>query len=155
LTGQLYIDLDIHPDTPFQKINYDGEYPELPTVPTSLEEITKSVTKFVDKLDRIPLEKIGNDLRDTMAHLNKSAEQLQKLMQNIDEKVAPAATATLEQSQTTLVKMDRLLNAESPTGYELKRALSELANAAHNINLLTDYLERHPESLVYGKEKSQ
>jgi paraquat-inducible protein B len=90
-----------------------------------------------------------------MAHLNKSTEQLQKLMQNINEKVAPAATATLEKTETTLTKVGRLLDAESPTGYELKRALSELANAAHNINLLTDYLERHPESLVYGKEKSQ
>ena len=155
LTGQLYIDLDIHPGEPPQKIKYGGEYPEFPTIPTPLEEITKSVTKIVDKLDQIPLEQIGNDLRDTMAHLNKSTEQLQKLMQNINEKVAPAATATLEKTETTLTKVGRLLDAESPTGYELKRALSELANAAHNINLLADYLERHPESLVYGKEKSQ
>jgi len=155
LTGQLYIDIDIHPDEPPQKITYDGEYPEVPTIPTPLEEITKSVTNIVDKLDQIPLEQIGNDLRDTMAHLKKSSEQLQKLMQNIDEKVAPAATATLEKTETTLTKVDRLLDAESPTGYELKRALSELANAAESINVLMDYLERHPESLVYGKEKSQ
>jgi paraquat-inducible protein B len=155
LTGHLFVDLDFHPDAPPAQIKYDGVYPELPTVPAPLEEITKSVTKIVDKLDQIPLEQIGNDLRDTMAHLNKSTEQLQKLMQNINEKVAPAATATLEKTETTLTKVGRLLDAESPTGYELKRALSELANAAHNINLLADYLERHPESLVYGKEKSQ
>ena len=155
LTGQLYIDIDIHPDEPPQKIKYDGEYPEVPTIPTPLEEITKSVTNIVDKLDRIPLEQIGNDLRDTMAHLNKSTEQLQKLMQNIDEKVAPAATATLEKTERTLTKVGRLLDAESPTGYELKRALSELADAAESINVLMDYLERHPESLVYGKEKSK
>ena len=155
LTGKLYIDMDIHPDEPPQTIKYDGEYPELPTIPTPLEEITKSVTKIVDKLDRIPLEQIGNDLRDTMAHLNKSTEQLQKLMQNLDEKVAPAATATLKRSQTTLIKLDRLLSADSPTGHELKRALSELADAARNISVLADYLERHPDSLVFGKEKSQ
>jgi len=155
LTGQLYIDIDIHPDEPPQTVKYDGEYPEIPTIPTPLEEITKSVTNIVDKLDRIPLEQIGNDLRDTMAHLKKSSEQLQKLMQNIDEKVAPAATATLEKTETTLTKVGRLLDAESPTGYELKRALSELADAAESINVLMDYLERHPESLVYGKEKSQ
>jgi paraquat-inducible protein B len=155
LTGQLYIDLDVYPDEPIQKVLWDGEYPELPTIPTPLEEITKSVTRIVDKLDRIPLEQIGNDLRETLAHLNKSTEQLSKLMQNLDETVAPAATATLERSQTTLIKLDRLLSAESPTGHELKRALSELADAAHNINVLTDYLGRHPESLLYGKEKSQ
>jgi len=153
LTGQLYIDLDIYPDEPPRKIVYGGKYPEMPTIPTPIEEITRGITKIVEKLEKLPLEQIGKDLRETLAHLNKSTEQLQKLMQNIDEKVAPAATATLERSQTTLMKLDRLLSAESPTGHELKRALEELADAARNISVLADYLGRHPESLVFGKEK--
>ncbi len=153
LTGQLYIDLDMYPDAPPRKIVYGGKYPELPTIPTPIEEITRGITNIVDKLEKLPLEQIGKDLRETLAHLNKSTEQLYKLMQNLDEKVAPAATATLERSQTTLIKLDRLLSAESPTGHELKRALAELADAARNISVLADYLGRHPESLVFGKEK--
>jgi paraquat-inducible protein B len=153
LTGQLFIDLDMYPDEPPRKIVYDGKYPEIPTNPTPIEEISRGITKIVDKLEKLPLEQIGNDLRDTMAHFNKATEQLQKLMQNLDEKVAPAATATLERSQTTLIKLNRLLSADSPTGHELKRALSELADAARNISVLADYLERHPDSLVFGKEK--
>ena len=153
LTGQLYIDLDIHPDAPPRKIVYGGKYPEIPTIPTPLEEITRSITQIVEKLEKLPLEQIGNDLRDTMVHLNKSTEQLKELMQNLDEHLAPAATIALEQTETTLIKLDRLLNAESPTGHELKRALGELADAARNISVLTDYLGRHPESLVFGKEK--
>jgi len=35
----------------------------------------------------------------------------------------------------------------------LKQALSELADAARNISVLADYLGRHPDSLVFGKEK--
>jgi len=153
LTGQLYVDLDIHRDAPPGKIVYAGRYPELPTLPTPMEEITRSITQIVDKLDKLPLEQIGNDLRDTMAHLNKSTEQLKDLMQNLDEHLAPAVTATLEQTETTLIKLERLLNAESPTGHELKRALGELADAARNISVLADYLGRHPDSLVFGKEK--
>jgi len=99
------------------------------------------------------LEQIAKDLRETMAHLNQSSEQLANLMQNLDERVTPAATAMLEGSQTTLMKVDRLLNGESPTGHELKRVLEELADAARNISILADYLGRHPESLVFGKEK--
>ena len=153
LTGQLYVDLDMYPDEPPRKMVYGGKYPELPTIQTPIEEISRGITRIVDKLEKLPLEQIGNDLRDTMAHLNKSTEQLQKLMQNIDEKVAPAATATLEKTETTLTKVDRLLDAESPTGHELKQALSELADAARNISVLADYLGRHPDSLVFGKEK--
>jgi paraquat-inducible protein B len=153
LTGQLYIDLDMYPNEPPRKIVYGGRYPEIPTIPTPIEEITKGITRIVDKLEKLPLEQIGNDLRETLAHLNKSTEQLLKLMQNLDETVAPAATGMLERSQTTLMKLDRLLSAESPTGHELKRVLTELADAARNISVLADYLGRHPDSLVFGKEK--
>ena len=153
LTGQLYIALDMYPDAPPAKIVWSEPYAKLPTIPTPMEEITRGVTKFVEKFEKIPLEQIGNDLRDTMANLNKTTEDLQKLVQNLDASVVPAANATLEQTQKTLIKVDRLLNADSPTGHELKRALGELADAARNISILVDYLERHPESVVFGKEK--
>jgi len=153
LTGQLYIDLDMYPDESPQKILYDGKYPELPTIPTNIEEITQGITRIVNKLEKLPLEQIGKNLQETLDHLNKSTEQLTRLMQKLDETVAPAATATLERSQTTLMKLDRLLSAESPTGHELKRTLAELADAARNISILADYLGRHPESLIFGKDK--
>jgi paraquat-inducible protein B len=154
LTGQLYVDLDLYPDAPPAEIKFDGMYPELPTIPTPMEEITRNISQIVKKLDEIPLVEIGNDLRDTMANLNKTTEHLQKLVQNLDANLAPAATDTLKQTQATLIKVDRLLNADSPTGYELKRALAELADAARNIAILVDYLERHPDSVVFGKEAS-
>ncbi|UCF02650.1 MAG: MCE family protein [Deltaproteobacteria bacterium] len=154
LTGQLLVGLDFHSDAPPAKINWDGRYPELPTIPTPMEEITSGVTRIVEKLDTIPLEQIGQDLQRTMANLSKTTAELEKLVQKLDANVAPAATATLEQAQTTLRKVDRLLNADSPTGYELKRALAELADAARNIGILVDYLERHPDSLVFGKDDS-
>jgi paraquat-inducible protein B len=153
ITGQLYIALDMYPDAPPAKIVWAEPYAELPTIPTPMEEITRNVTKIVEKFEKIPLEQIGNDLRDTMANLNKTTGELQKLIANLDASVVPAANATLEQTKKTLIKVDRLLNADSPTGHELKRALGELADAARNISILVDYLERHPESLVFGKEK--
>jgi len=153
ITGQLYIALDMYPDAPSEKIIWSEPYAELPTIPTPMEEITRNVSKIVEKFEKIPLEQIGNDLRDTLANLNKTTEDLQKLVQNLDASVVPAVNATLEQTQKTLIKVDRLLNADSPTGHELKRALGELADAARNISILADYLERHPDSLVFGKEK--
>ena len=153
ITGQLIVDLDFHPEAPPAEIKWQGRYPELPTVPTPMEEIIGGLARIVNKVDNIPLEQIGKDLQATMANLNKTSAELQKLVKKLDDNVAPAATATLEQAQTTLIKVDKLLNAESPTGYELKRALGELAEAAHNLSILADYLERHPDSLVFGKGK--
>ena len=155
LTGQLYVDMVIHPDAPSCKIVYGGRCPEFPTLPTPMEEVTKDVTRIVDKLSKLPLDQIVKDLRDAMHHLSRTAEHLEKLIQNFDNEVAPAASATLEQAQKTLTKMDRLLNADSPMGHEMKRALGELADAARNISILADYLERHPEALIRGKGKTQ
>ena len=154
LTGQLLIGRDCHADAAPANINQDGRYPELPTIPTPMEEITSGVTRIVEKFDKIPLEQIGKDLQQTMANLSKTTANLQTLVQKLDANVAPAATDTLKQAQTTLIKVDRLLNADSPTGHELKRALAELADAARNISILMDYLERHPDSVIFGKEQS-
>jgi paraquat-inducible protein B len=138
LTGQLYVDYDLYPDAPPAKIKWDGIYPQMPTIPTPMEEITRNISQIVKKVDKMPLVEIGNDLRDTMANLSKTTAELQKLVQKLDANVAPAATDTLKQAQTTLIKVDRLLNADSPTGHELKRALAELAEAARNISILMD-----------------
>jgi len=153
LTGQLYIDLDMYPDAPPRKILYGGEYPELPTIPTKIEEITNGITRIVKKLETIPLEQIGKDLQETMAHLNNSTEQLARLIKNLDETVAPAAETAMLQSKRTLLKMEQLLNAESPTGYELKQTLFEISKAARNLSVLADYLGQHPESLIFGKDR--
>ncbi|MBW2196074.1 MAG: MCE family protein [Deltaproteobacteria bacterium] len=144
LTGQLFVDLDIHPDAPPKKIIRGERYVEFPTVPTSIEEITGDVIRIVDKLSNLPLEQIGDDLRNTMKQLSKTIAHLEKLAQNFDKEVAPATTATIKQAEKTLTKIDRLLNAESPMGHEMKRALEELSS-------LSDYLERHPEALIKGK----
>ena len=154
LRAQLLIGLDFHSEAAPAKINWDGRYPELPTIPTPMEEITSGVTRIVEKFEKIPLEQIGKDLQQTMANLSKTTAELQTLVQKLDANVAPAATDTLKQAQTTLIKVDRLLNADSPTGHELKRALAELADAARNISILMDYLERHPDSVIFGKEQS-
>jgi paraquat-inducible protein B len=66
ITGQLYVELDFHPDAAPAQINWEGRYPQMPTVPTSMDEITTSLTQLLKKLQMLPIEQIGNDLRDTV-----------------------------------------------------------------------------------------
>lgn len=153
LTGQCYIDLDLHPDAPPGKIKFGSNYPELPTAITVFEEITKGISQLIKKLEKIPIEEIARNLQQAMVQFETSTGQFNKLVQNLDEAVVPEIGATLDKTRKTLTKVDRLLNAESPTGHELKRALDEIADAAHSIRILAEFLEKHPESLIQGKEK--
>ncbi|MCK4486153.1 MAG: hypothetical protein KAU38_05240, partial [Desulfobacterales bacterium] len=119
-----------------------------PTIPAPLQQITARVNQLLNKLEKLPIEQIGNDLRDTLEHTKL-------LVQNLDSNVAPAVSTTLEQAQKTLASAESVLDSESPSHHELKRALKELAEAAHAIRILADYLERHPEALIKGKGTSQ
>ena len=123
------MDLDFHPDAEKEEIRVVNGYPVLPTVPTSLEEITKSVTAVLDKVKEFPFDKIGANLNRTMANLDK----------------------TITQAEGTLKTVDTMFAADSPLSQELQTSLRELADAARSLRILSDYLERHPEALLKGK----
>jgi paraquat-inducible protein B len=105
ITGQLLVAIDMHPEAPPAKINWDGKYPELPTVPTIMDEITTNLTQLLKKLEKLPIEQIGNDLRDTVSGakqlinsaelessikaLNETLVQAQKFVAALNKGIAP------------------------------------------------------------------
>ncbi len=66
VTGQQYVALDFLPNAAPTRITYEGTYPVIPTLPTQIEEIASKVSQFITKLDKLPIEQIGKDLKDTI-----------------------------------------------------------------------------------------
>ncbi|MGE5255764.1 MAG: intermembrane transport protein PqiB [Hyphomicrobiales bacterium] len=171
LTGQMYVALDLFPNAKPGKIVRGGRYgyPEFPTTPTPFEEIGSKVTELVAKFEKIPIEQIGRDLGDTIKgakgiatsaelaesirSLNAALKEVQLLTQDLRTRVTPELSATLEQTRKSLAAADESLSADSPTQERLRTTLDELAKAARSLKDLTDYLERHPEAVLSGKEK--
>ena len=154
LTGQYIVDLDFHPNAPAQKIVMTGKYPELPTVQTSIDEIFTAITKTLDRINALPLDQIGKDIRGTVKNLNETLTQTRRLVNNANSAIGPDAKATLDQARKTLNTMDKLLRSDSPLSQNANRTLEELAGAARSIRMLVDYLERNPDALIYGKGKT-
>ena len=44
---------------------------------------------------------------------------------------------------------------DAPAQQELRDTLQEVTRAARSLRILTDYLERHPESLIRGKAEDR
>jgi paraquat-inducible protein B len=169
ITGQLYVDLDFHPDAPEAEVDRTGDYPVLPTVPAPLEAITASVRNILREIESLPLEEIASDLRDAVRGikrvvdseellqaieaLNETLHETQRFTAGLNRETAPALNSALRQSQQTLTAADNLFNPESTLYRELKKLLRELSSAARSIRIMTDYLERHPDALIYGKGK--
>ena len=129
LTGLLYIDLDFHENMQPRFVLPPGsEYREIPTVPTSLEQIQGKALRALAKLDQIDFEGLINSLteaakatrdlvgspqlRDAIVQLKNTAMSMQIAMNNIartagklDARAEPlikSLTKTSDQATVTL-----------------------------------------------------
>jgi paraquat-inducible protein B len=167
LTGQLYVDLDFHPEAGKAQLTRHGDYVVLPTLPAPLDALTNKVNDFLDTLQALPLQEIGNDLRDTvkgakelvtsdelttsLSELEQALKQVRLAARSLDEDSLPELQATLRQARSTLKAAEGVVSPDSALYSELKRTLTEFSSAARSIRVMADYLERHPEALIKGK----
>jgi paraquat-inducible protein B len=62
------------------------------------------------------------------------------------------ASASLEQMRSTLAAYEQITEGKASIGYDLRKSLVEIEGAARALRSLADYLERHPESILKGKQ---
>ncbi|KVD86169.1 mammalian cell entry protein [Burkholderia stagnalis] len=148
LTSQLYVALDFFPKAPAVKIDAARVPLELPTVANELEELQVQVADIAKKLDKVPFEQIGKNLNSTLANADRLFKQL-------DSQVMPEARDTLSAAKQTFSAAEATLQQDSPMQSDVRGALKELTRTLQSLNALSDYLERHPESLLKGKPGDQ
>jgi len=104
LTGQLFIEMDLLPDIPAKRVG-GSPYLEIPTIPSTLDEITKTATEILADIRNLPLEDLIRNMiltvkninrvvaspqvMDTLVAFNKSLDQVQGLVEKIDGRWNP------------------------------------------------------------------
>ncbi|HME38490.1 MAG TPA: MlaD family protein [Steroidobacteraceae bacterium] len=151
LTGQKYVDLDMHPDAPVEKVWWIEQPSVFPTVSNGLDEIQDSVVSIARKLNKVPFDQISYRLLTTLTSLEQTLKSTDQLMRRVDDSIAPQVEATLAEAQAAMKNAKELLAQDSPLQSDLGAALLQLSRAAKSVTALVDYLERHPESLLHGK----
>ncbi|OEU44503.1 MAG: hypothetical protein BBJ60_11605 [Desulfobacterales bacterium S7086C20] len=174
VTGQLVVAFDFHPDTPINLVGGDPKYKEIPTIPSTMEELTETIKELplkelVDQLLKVvkDIDTVVNspELKGSISSLHETLKSASELVQNVDRQVDPmlstiketfeTATAALTQAKNTLVSLEERTAEDSTLRYEFDNTLQELSGAARSIRVLADYLQRHPESLLRGKGESK
>jgi paraquat-inducible protein B len=104
LTSQLYVELDMHPDSPVNLSGDDTPYPELPTLPTSnFGAITQSAEDLLVKLNSIDIEKVTSVLIDTIETANKTMHSADKAIDNANTLMAtPGIPEAIEDIRVAL-----------------------------------------------------
>jgi paraquat-inducible protein B len=198
VTGRLVIAFDFHPNTPVHLVGLDKERPELPTIASGMEELSRSIEKLpleqlfnkavraVDGFDRLvnspdlhaSISSLNRTLRDsgklarnldrrlepTATNLEETLTDTRKLLKNVDGKVTQVTSSlerTLKSTDAAAVQIEKTFGAVADVVgkngsliYQLTDMLSEVTATARSIRNLTDYLERHPESVLAGKTGS-
>jgi len=129
ITGQLFVELDFHPEAPPAEIIWEGRYPQMPTVPTSMEEITTSLTQLMKKLEKLPIEQIGTDLRDTIQGAKQlvASSELQESVRSLNE--------TISQAQKFAAALNTVIAPELKSSVaNLNQTLQRTRQLAENFN---------------------
>jgi len=151
LSGQNYIALDFFPKAKPAALEMDGKVAEIPTTPTELSGLQAQVSQLADKLTKFPLDEIGQDVRKTLANMNITIESTDKLVKQLDDKVAPNMQATLDDARRTMQSAQSILSSDAPMQQDVRRAVQQMTRAAASLQMMSDYIEQHPESLIRGK----
>ncbi|HZD21425.1 MAG TPA: MlaD family protein [Burkholderiales bacterium] len=158
LTGQLYVAFDFFPDAPRAHLDLAQSPPELPTTPSTLEDLQATLVSLANKLERVPLEQMAADFTRTLQSVDTLARRL-------DTELAPEARATLAEMRKTLAEAtktmgdasrtlasaEKSLAPDSALFGELQDAAREFTRTAQSLRALADYLERNPQALLRGK----
>lgn len=88
LTGLLYVDVDFHPEKPPRLQPIHTDYPQIPTVPTDLEQLTRD-------LESIDINRLGENLQQIVDGINRfvSDESLQGLVKNMNQTLTAVRTS--------------------------------------------------------------
>jgi paraquat-inducible protein B len=193
------VGLDYFPDQPARFRGKDTDYTEMPTVPSSMDEISKTlenipmqdlvkkVTAIFSGLDKLlnspqagqSLTLLKEDLHEARTTLRTINAQLGPIVSNVKEttdnlkafsaradqaftgergipvqvgQTLDAARKTMQQAEKTLASIDAKTSENSALMNDVARTLDELSQAARAVRILGDYLEQHPDSIIWGKK---
>lgn len=141
LTGQLYVSLDIHPGTPIKLSGLKSEYPEIPTIPSTLDQLAQ-------KLENLPIEDIAvklqlaltgierfvnsPELDESKAALNATLQSAHKLVVNLDSQVKPLVSNIQETSTQARKLLGNVESQVQPLAGDMKEAVRSLRDLARN-----------------------
>jgi len=120
---------------------------------TTLKDIQSLARNLDSKIDPLSGSVIG--AADEYGRLAKNLNTELASMSAGLEKTLASAQATAEMMEKTLSNSASITANGSPVMHELTRSLRELSDAARSMRTLADYLERNPESVIFGKGGSR
>ena len=177
VTGVLMINLDFDNKYPPNFVDKNGDYIEIPTLPSGLSQITQTLnkipldhilskfSKILDNLEKVTsndaISNIIDNLDKTIKNLENATNEVNSvfkkvdveilpIMKNLDEMVKEAKETFIELKDVT-ANLNDMSSDDSKFRYDLEKTMEALTRASKSVETLTDYLNRNPNAVIFGK----
>lgn len=127
LTSQLYVELDMHPDTPVLVSGEETQFPELPTLATAnFGAITASAENLLAKLNAIDIKEVSNVLIETIKSADRTLDNADTLIGSANTLISvPGIPQAIEDMQISLSNFKSIMQKVDASN------LQEAINAGH------------------------
>jgi paraquat-inducible protein B len=88
------------------------------------------------------------------ATLKKLDKELDPISNNLNPTLEEAKK-TMAQLQSATAHLDKMLSTNSSFRYQLDNALSQIGTAADSLRRLSEFLERNPNSIIFGRKPAK
>jgi paraquat-inducible protein B len=181
VTGVLYVGLDFFPGSPAALVNANNpDVFEVPTMPTTLERASQTLTRLMTRLENTDLEGLlrsihhavdgmdelvrSPEIGRTLVAARDALESIRTLADGVQPNVAPtmkslAATSasardSLQRLDAALAALRTLIDTQGPLTVGLTQTLVDLGDAAQSVRDLASYLDRKPNAIITGRPGS-
>lgn len=171
-----HVSLDIDPNAPAPAATSSSDrsspYPMIPPGTEAHAELRAAAEALIARVDNLPLEQIaeealltvrgarqavtGGEIEKALAKLTEAAGRVDSLAAKLEgnaSKIVSGVTSAAGQAERSAASLQQSLGPRAPIWRDLDSLLSETTNTLRSLRLLVDYLERHPEALLTGKQE--
>ena len=120
-----------------------------------LEQLGTSLYKASDSISALLN---GDQVKSDLTSIHESFDQLTVTLKNLNPAVGDLkptldqAKGALTNLQRSTAELNQILKPDSSLRYQLDSSLSEINAAAASIQQLSDFLQRHPNSILFGRK---
>ena len=125
-----------------------------------LNRTLQDVQRFIEHTDEL-VGKVNGRFDSLADGFEATMDDTRKMAQNIDKRVEPvaadiqgtlaAARSSFEKAASLMIEARTLISENSELRQEIMTTLESLTDASRSLEELTEYLQRHPEAIVTGK----
>lgn len=145
ITGQKLISFGMLPDAPPANVTFEGKILVIPSAGGGLDGTLAKANELMTNVNKIPFQQIGDNLNKLLVTANGTlgGPQLKQTFVQLNQ--------TLKTANNTLQMLNDDFGTDSDFQRGVQGLLQETTATAQSAKTLSDYVTRHPQSLLLGR----